>query len=335
MSKIDFSPALQLLQKSKSVLLTTHLKPDGDALGSAAGLALILGSKGKSTQIVLPSPLPAEYAFLFGCEPPRVICDDWCRHSLQEFDTVVILDTSVESQLQPQFQFLRACPMQILVIDHHLTTGSISTVQIIDPTASAVGLLVAELAHAWQISLGPPAAQALFTAIATDTGWFRFPNTDARTFRQAASLLQAGAELDRIYQTLYMKRSPAKLKLLGRTIDSLQLLCRERLACMTLRQTDFQQTHATLADTEDLINEPLRIGSVIAAVLFVEQQDGSTRLSLRSKGPLDVAQIARQFGGGGHKLAAGAQLPTPLEQTRQTVLPALERQISALGGPAT
>ncbi len=185
MSNIDFSEALDCLKKSQSVLISCHVRPDGDSLGSASGMAQILRSQGKSAEIVLPSELPARYAFLFEQEQPRVIEDDWRGAQLAGFDTVVIVDTSVRAQLEPQFEFLKACDLTVLVIDHHLESENIGTIELLDPSASAVGLMVAELAEAWPVELDATAAKALFTAIASDTGWLRFPNADSRTYQQA------------------------------------------------------------------------------------------------------------------------------------------------------
>ncbi|MCK4851379.1 MAG: bifunctional oligoribonuclease/PAP phosphatase NrnA, partial [Phycisphaerae bacterium] len=302
MSSIDFSEALDCLKKAQSVLISCHVRPDGDSLGSAAGMAQMLAGQGKSAEIILPSELPDRYAFLFEQEQPRVIEDDWRRAQLAGFDTVVIVDTSVRAQLEPQFEFLKSCNLPVLVIDHHLESENIGTVELLDRSASAVGLMVAELAEAWPVELSAAAAKALFTAIASDTGWFRFPNADSRTYHQAWRLLQAGVRPTEVYSSLYMRASVAKVRLMGRALDSLELFCEGRLACMSLLKEDFRQTQAVHAETEGLINESLRIGSVIAAVMLTEDENGSIRVNFRSKRQINVARIAERFGGGGHKL---------------------------------
>ncbi len=328
MSSIDFSEALDCLRKAQSVLISCHVRPDGDSLGSAAGMAQMLTGQGKSAEIILPSELPDRYAFLFEQKQPRVIQDDWRRGGLAGFDTVVIVDTSVRVQLEPQYEFLKSCNLPVLIIDHHLESENIGTVELLDSSASAIGLMVAELAEAWPVELSAAAAKALFTAIASDTGWFRFPNADSRTYRQAWRLLQAGVRPTEVYSSLYMQASVAKVRLMGRALDSLELFCEGRLACMSLLKEDFRQTQAVHAETEGLINESLRIGSVIAAVMLTEDENGSIRVNFRSKRQINVARIAEGFGGGGHKLAAGAQLAGGITEAKEKIVSAIREEFS-------
>ena len=147
MSSIDFSQALDCLNKAKSVLISCHVRPDGDSLGSALGLAHILRSQGKSAEIILPSELPSRYSFLFEHEQPQVVPGDWRQAKLGNFDTVVIVDTSVRAQLGPQYEFLKSCNLAVLVIDHHLESEDIGTVELLDPTASAAASPNTALLH--------------------------------------------------------------------------------------------------------------------------------------------------------------------------------------------
>ena len=328
MSKLDFSQALDCLKKAQSILITCHVRPDGDSLGSAVGLADILKSVGKSVEIIVTDEIPQRYTFLFEQDKARVIADDWTKADLTGFDTVVIVDTSVKAQLIPQFDFLNSCHLPILVIDHHLESENIGTIELLDSSACAVGLLIAELARAWPVELNCATAKALFTSIASDTGWFRFPNADLRTYREVAELVQAGVRPTEIYTKLYLQASPARLKLQARALSSLELFCDERLACMSLTQEDFSQTQAKPADTEGLINESLQIGSVTAAIMLTEQLNGSVRVNLRSKGEINVAQIAERFGGGGHKLAAGVQFAGTLAQARKELISAISQEMT-------
>jgi phosphoesterase RecJ-like protein len=292
------------------------------------GLAHILRSQGKSAEIILPSELPSRYSFLFEQEQPKVVPGDWRQANLGIFDTVVIVDTSVRAQLGPQYEFLKSCNLAVLVIDHHLESEDIGTVELLDSSASAAGLTVAELGEAWPVELNADAAKALFTAIASDTGWFRFPNSDSRTYRQAWQLLQAGARPTEVYRSLYMQASEAKVRLLGLALDSLELFCEGRLACMSLLREDFRQSKAVQAETEGLINQSLQIGSVIAAVMLTESQNGTIRVNFRSKRVINVAQIAKSFGGGGHKLAAGAELTGSIEQAKEKIVWAIREEFS-------
>ena len=331
MSNIDFTKALDFLDSANSILITCHTRCDGDSLGSSVGLAHILRAQGKSAEVILPSDLPSRYGFLFESHSPRVIPDDWRGASLTGFDSAVVLDTSVREQLMPQYDFLCTDSLPLLVIDHHLSHEPLGAVNIIDPAASSVGLLVAELAKACSIELSLPAAEALFTAIASDTGWFRFANTDSRTVSQACRLVQAGVQPARIYQALYMQEGPGRVRLLARALGSLELCCDGRLACMSLSAEDFTQAQASPSDTEDMVNEPLRIASVEVSVMLTQDEPGSVRISLRSKSQLNVAHLAERFGGGGHNRAAGAQLVGSLDQAKQKIISALTQELSHSG----
>lgn len=328
MSSIDFSTALDCLNQARSVLISCHVRPDGDSLGSALGMAHILRSQGRRAEIILPSELPSRYAFLFEQEQPKVVSGDWREAQLEDFDTVVIVDTSVKAQLGPQYEFLKSCNLAVLVIDHHLESENIGTVELLDPTASAAGLMIAELSEAWSVKLNAITAKALFVAIASDTGWLSFPNADSRTYGQAWQLLQAGVRPTEIYRSLYMQASEAKVRLLGRALDSLELFCEGRLACMTLRKEDFRQSRAVQSETEGLINESMQIGSVITAMMLTEAENGSIRVSFRSKQVINVAQIAEGFGGGGHKLAAGAELACDIDQAKEKIVSAISEEFS-------
>ncbi len=335
MSNIDFTPVIDCLSSASSIAITCHVRPDGDALGSAVGLSGFLQRQGKNTRIILPSPLPNRYAFLFD-QPPQIIEEDWRQAHLPDFDVFVVLDTAAKSQLAAQFDFLRSSKSQILIIDHHLPTSSqdLGAIRLIDSTASSVGLLVTELAQTFSGNIDKTTAEALFTALATDTGWFRLPNVDARTYAVAAQLAHAGASPSKLYQALYLREPPGKLRLTARALNSLELLHNDRLACLTLLLADFRQAQAQAADTEDLVNEPLRISSVLISVMLTELPEG-TRISLRSKRQIDVAAVAAQFGGGGHKLAAGASLPLPPAQAKQQLLAALTREFTGLDQSGT
>lgn len=306
----DFQSVTTWLQECHRPLLVSHERPDGDSLGAIAGMARALRKRGLAPAPVLFEPLPAPYAFL----EPATEWHAWdqARDVLAgECDALVILDTCALAQLEPLAEFLAQAP-RTLVIDHHATRDPIATRQgdlrLFDETASATSLIVAEWVRSVGLLFDEPLATALFAGIATDCGWFRFTNTDARTMRVAAELVAAGADASGMYSKLYLQDPPAKLRLITRALGSLELKAGDKLAVMYLRRSDFEAVGADGSMTENLVNEATRLGCTEATLLFVEEPDHTIRVNFRSKRVLDVSQIARRFGGGGHARAAGARL---------------------------
>jgi phosphoesterase RecJ-like protein len=215
-----------------------------------------------------------------------------------------------------------------LVIDHHITADGLGDVELIDTTAAAAGLIVYDLLKCAGWPLTEKIARALFVAVATDTGWFHFANTDSRTLTVAAELTGAGAKPSQIYHDLYQNFSPQRFRLMAAMLTSLELHFDGRFAVVRLSRQDFERTGAAHKDTENLIDECRRIGAVEVAALFVELKDGRIRCSLRSRGAVDVRQIAQKFGGGGHKMAAGTYLPAPLDNAKKLILDLVSLQFS-------
>jgi len=178
----------------------------------------------------------------------------------------------------------------------------------------------------WKIT--PAIAEALFIAISTDTGWFRFDNTDSRVMRNAAELIEYGAKSSKVYHEMFQNYSPQRLKLLGKMLEKLELHHDNKIALQFILRSDFDSTGATGTDTEDFVNECQRVNTVEVAAMFVELKDGGFRCSLRSNGSVDVRQIAAKFGGGGHRVAAGVNLKGPLETTKKMILNELEKALA-------
>lgn len=315
---------VERLQRLRQPCMFSHRKPDGDALGALVGLRQLLADRGCAPQSFIYEPLSPRYATI----PEFAAIPIWTGGSSlpADCDGIVILDTCSYSQLEPIEELLRGATVPRLVVDHHQSHDELADAYWIDPGAAATCLMIIELAHrcGWRIS--PFAANAIFVGLATDTGWFRHSNTDARAHRAAADLLTCGAEAATLFDRLYLRDSPARVRLLGEALQSLQWLAADRLAVMVLDGAAFQRCGASLADTEDLVNEPLRVASVVVSVLFVQQPDGIVRANFRSKPPqeglfpdIDVAAAAAHFGGGGHRRAAGARFSIPLADAVQTV----------------
>lgn len=319
-----FGQANDLIHAAHKILVTTHVKPDGDAIGSLVGMCNVLTQLEKQVVPLFLSPVPQWYTFLLDDAVPvlkhDLECSDLGQGDYADVDLIVLVDVNSLPQLSHFGDFLVKSQIPVLVIDHHATADHLGIVELVDPDAAATGLLVAEYIRHNQWPLSPRTAEALFVAAATDTGWFQFSSANSRVYRDCADLIDAGANPNEIYEKLYQDFSYAKFKLTMAMFDTLELFFEDQFAIQHLGPQDFERTGATYEETENLINECHRIGSVKASVLLVELPDGRIRGSLRSKCDLDVSLIAHKFGGGGHKKAAGTFIEGPMSQARQTLI---------------
>ena len=327
----NFQKAVELINKSGNILITSHTRPDGDACGCIAAMCEALGTLGKNVTPLLLSPLPQWYEFLF-TEKPAVLdedaqLDDLLAGRFGQFDLILIVDTNSHSQLVKFDDYLKQNDKPILVIDHHVTTDGLGAVELVDSDAAATGLIVLDLFDyaGWPVS--GSIAQALFVTIASDTGWFRLTNTNKRVYASCIRLVEVGANPSEIYHYLYQNFSYERFKLMLRMLNSLELHFNGRYACVQLTQEDFEQTLASYKDTENLIDECKRIASVEVVALFVEQEDGKIRCSMRSIGPINVCDTMSKFGGGGHAKAAASPHSGSIEEVKNTINIALTEHL--------
>ncbi len=323
---LDWAPLVDTIRRHQRLLLTTHVRPDGDGLGSQLALAEALRAQGKQVRLVIASKYPPRYDFL---DPDRTIERfEPPGAAWRDTDMVLILDTGTWNQLGDFGPFLRELSCAKAVIDHHLTQDDLGAVRFVDTTAEATGRLAYELIRALGAPLSERAAQMLFVALAMDTGWYRHNNTAPETFELGAELMRAGARPDRLYEHLYEQSTLGRLKLIGVALDRLRLTDNGRIAHTAILSTDYEATGAVPQDTEDLVNYTLMIRGVEVGVLLMEQPRGGVKTSFRSRGP-DVARVAEKFSGGGHRLASGAVIEAPLEEARARVLEALQAALDA------
>lgn len=322
---IDWSPFVAAVGRHRRFLLTTHVRPDPDGLGSMLGLAEVLETLGKDVRMTISSVWPPRYDFLDPdkrirrFEPPGTA---W-----QDAEVVVVLDTCTWGQLGDFGPFLKTLAVPKFALDHHVSFDDIGAVRLVDTSAEATGRLVFEAVLALGATLGPRAADFLFAALATDTGWFRHRNTTAATFELAGKLVAAGAQTTRLFEQLYERNTLARQHLTGRVLDRLRVVEEGQVACTFLRRADYAQTGAVPSDSEDMINYARSIEGVEVAVVFMEQPDGGIKVSFRAREKVDVARVAESFGGGGHKLAAGAILQDSLEDAQEKVLDAIRKAL--------
>lgn len=335
---------LQRLERAKRVLITTHVKPDGDALGSTAALALALRSRGIATEQLLLSKLPAKYSFLYTeAGLGHLNADQTGWPDPAGFDTLIVVDTGTFSQLPGLEKVIAGFEQStgtgggVLIIDHHKTQEQWGSARLVDAGCSSACELVARTLRNWGVTLTREMGEALYVGLVSDTGWFQFSNTTASTLRLAADLLELGVDADRIYKRLYLSEKEGRLRLQTRVLSRMRLSEAGRVSVMTVRPEDFAETGAGLTETENLINLPLAIQSVEISILATQPPSESDvtgraeqiRVSLRSKGAVDVSKLAEVFGGGGHARAAGLKLTGSLEDVASRVQAEASRFLAA------
>lgn len=314
---------VEVVHRHQQFLLTSHVRPDCDALGSELGMAGILESLGKEVWIVNGQATPPNLAFIDPGKKIRTIGEDVRPEDLRDIDALIVLDTSAWVQLGPMAEIVRTSRAKKLLMDHHVGEDDLGAELFKDTSAEATGRLVTEAAEHLGVKLTPEIATPLFAALATDTGWFRFSSVTSLTYRTAAKLVEAGASPPTIFRDLYEQDTLGRVKLRGRILQRVELDLDGALAHTFVLKKDFAETGALPSDTEDVINMTLAIRGVQAAVIIIEQMNGAFKISFRSRCQLDCNELARQFGGGGHKAAAGASLEGPFEEVRRRVLDAM------------
>lgn len=326
---IDWELLAQRIQKCQSFVLCSHIRPDCDALGSEIGMAGILRSLGKDVRIVNGHPTPVALSFIDPGQTIEVLGETTQPEEVTG-DCFIVLDTSAWGQLGPMAEVLRDFPGMKLCIDHHVGEDDLGTEFFKDSNAEATGHIVTKFAKHLGAPIDKTMATALYAAIATDTGWFRFGSTTAETYRVIAELMEAGAVPADIYGDLYEQDSLARVKLRGRILSRTEGEREGALVHTYALKTDFEETGALPTDTEAVINLTLAIAGTKVAVTFVEQIKGGFKLSFRSRCPVDVSQVASTFGGGGHRAAAGAYVEGSIEEVKDRVLPVVREAMDKI-----
>lgn len=293
------------VQQASSVLIGTHLNPDGDALGSALALSHYLDGLGIDNEVLCHHAPPRNLMFLPGVGRIRQEPTEE-KHSLG-----VVLDLDSLDRLGNAEPFFASCE-RIIVIDHHVPHEAPGDLRIVDTAAPATAVILSRILFAAQARITPQIATCLLTGIVTDTGSFRFRNTTPEALAISAQLLECGADINVVSEEIFQRKPVSSVRLLGTMLDSMSLAVQDRLAWGVIRVEDFDHAGARDEDTEGFVNELLAIDSVQIATLIREPKPGKVRASLRSRGDFDVAEVARDFGGGGHRNAAGCNFDLPL-----------------------
>jgi len=321
------------IRRAQRVMLCTHTKPDGDALGSCLALSRALDTLGKQSDIFLMGPIDSSLLALAHTTPMHYVED---QPPGEDYDLIVILDTGAWKQLEPLGDYLKNHRDIIIGVDHHTNGDDIAPQRIVDARCASTTQVLANLLDELDVPLvggEGGISDALFVGLATDTGWFRFDNADAEAFAFATRLLRTGVDKSRLYQQVEETQRPQRLQLAARALQSIGFVDDESVAVMSLSQRDFEETGGMPQDITGLINEPMFVRQVRVSILLTQREEDLTKVSFRSKPPgpgqapdefTDVNRLAEKFGGGGHVHAAGCVLNMNLDDARRAIIEAVE-----------
>lgn len=322
----------ELLRDHRRFLLSGHENPDGDCLGAEVALCRLLKALGKEPFIVNPDPIGKTFDFL-----QRHTTFDHCRgeQPLPEFDVALLLDCSTLSRLGGLGERLRAAGKPIGVVDHHVgSEDGDGIASYVDPTAAATGALVRRLFREFDVPLDAVAAEGVFLSLVSDTGWFRYSNTDDEVFAMASELVAAGVDVGAIYDTLYRRNHPESATVLAAALQRHRFECDGRLVLVALDKSVMERAVRIDFDTDSVL-EPLRsLNGIEVVALLKERFDGTVKLSMRARADVDVQEICKTFGGGGHRKAAGATMHMPLSEAENAVVAGVGRALNHSGAEA-
>ncbi|MFN5466811.1 MAG: DHH family phosphoesterase [Pirellulaceae bacterium] len=318
---VSWEALFQQLRSHQRFVLTSHIRPDCDALGSELGMAGILEAMGKQVQIINGHPTPPSLAFLDPAERIQVVGQDIDPDDVRG-DCLMVLDTSAWAQLGPMAEVVRRFPGTKLVLDHHVGEDDLGAMLFKDTSAEATGTLVFQCAQGLGIPVTRSIAKPLYAAIATDTGWFRFGSTNSRTYQVVGQLVDAGASPSEIYRDLYECDTIGRVRLRGRILARVSEALEGQIVHTYVKKEDFTETGALPSDTEDVINQTLAIAGTKVAFIMIEQLKGGYKISFRSRCHVDCNQLSGLFGGGGHRAAAGAFLEGDFVEIQRRLLEA-------------
>ena len=318
-----------LIQPGRRVCLTTHVNADGDGLGSEVAMAHLLGDLGAQVSITNPTPTPPRFSFLFA-DLPEVDRSQQAVKELRRADLIIVLDIADLSRLGALGDTVRERGVPVACIDHHMSPGTLPPgPRVVDAPAAATGELIFRLAQdlGWRIT--PAAAHALYVALVTDTGGFRFSNTRPRTLRVAADLLELGVDPEQVYLDVYAGAPEGRPRLLAEVLQTLVVEHDIGLAWVTVPPGALQRYGVDSDDLDGVVEHARSIRGVRLALLFREMSGHRVKVSLRSVGAVNVATLARQFGGGGHAKASGVAITGTLADVQATVLGASRAYLRA------
>jgi phosphoesterase RecJ-like protein len=311
-------------------LLTTHVNPDGDAIGSEVATARWLRAAGKTVRVLNDSPTPRAFGWLADEGPVEQYTEALAETRFAEADALVVIDTGNKQRIGRLADHIGRHAIAVAIVDHHVTHDGFGQVNVIEPQCAAAAVLVYELMREAGVAVDDVSAIALYVGLATDTGNFRYSNTDARALRMAADLVEQGVDVSDVMSRVHQSAPPGRLRFFGEALSALEMRHGGQLVVLEATPEQFQRHGLSGADTEGLVDLPRAIEGVEAVALFSEVEPDRVKVSLRSTGRVNIDGVCARLGGGGHPHAAGVMLRGPREQARARVLPELERLLSEL-----
>jgi len=317
------SQVVELIESKRRFAITSHIRPDGDSLGSSLGLYWLLRALDKEVDVIMRDPVPHAYQQLPGADEVRVMpqvspgynavfvieCSDITRPGLIDLDKQLVVN-----------------------IDHHSTTALFGTINWIDSTASAVGEMIYNLCKATGVRVTKEIAECVYTALITDTGSFHYSNTTERTFKVASELVRTGVKPAKTAEAVFASYPWSRIQLMGAVLSTARRDETGRVACMRQSLDMQEQAKASDEDADGFVNYPLTVGEVEAVAMLKECAPGMYRTSLRSKGEVNVAKVAEKFGGGGHRNAAGCTLRGSWEEAETIIVGLLQEAVKRANG---
>ncbi|QGT99215.1 hypothetical protein SYNTR_0622 [Candidatus Syntrophocurvum alkaliphilum] len=312
----------KLIEKNNYIIVG-HSIPDGDCIGSMIGLYLVLLKMNKKSIMLLEDPVPPIYHFLFGSNmilKPQDI-------SKNDFENIIYLDCSDKNRVGESVADFLNDKRYIINIDHHATNELFGNINLVNPEASATAEIITNLIPLLNVDITKDIANALFTGIVMDTGSFQYSNTTSETLKIASYLIDSGVEQEKVRINLFESKSHKEVLLLRKSLQSLKVSSDGKIAWMQLSIDDIKELDVKDLHPEGIINHTRSIKGVEVGILFRETSPGIVKVGFRSKSAIDVAQIAKKFGGGGHEKAAGARLEGRLDDVKSKVLNSVKEVI--------
>jgi phosphoesterase RecJ-like protein len=317
------SQVVELIESKNRFAITSHIRPDGDSLGSSLGLYWLLRALDKDVEVIMRDAVPHSYQQLPGAKNVRVT-----PAVDRNYDAIFVIECSDITRpglidLDKQF---------VVNIDHHSTTALFGAINWIDSTASAVGEMIYNLCKATGVRVTKEIAECAYTALITDTGSFHYSNTTERTFKVASELVRTGVRPAKTAEAVFASYPWSRIQLMGKVLSTARRESTGRVAVMRLTSEMQEQTGSSDEDADGFVNYPLTVGEVEAVALLKESAPGTYRTSLRSKGDVNVARVAEKFGGGGHRNAAGCTLTGSWEDAEQEIVSLLRDAVERANG---
>lgn len=305
---------IEVINEGQRFLITSHVRLDGDALGSELALFLMLSDLGKKAVVYNQDDTPKHYSFLPGAK--KIVHE---LGDIKQYNAVFVLDCSELERVGDKAAEI-AKISKIINIDHHFSNGGFSRLKILDAEASSTGELLFRLFKHMHCNITQDICTNLYAAILTDTGGFRYSNTRKDTLWIAGNLVENGADPQWISENIYESDSPAKLKLLAKVLETLSLDLKNKVGSLVVTQKALLNTGASMEHTEGLVDIPRTVKEISISILYTEMADNHFKLSLRSKGNVNVEKIAKKFGGGGHINASACKIKGDIDTVKLQIL---------------